>query len=374
VEKSVYIDCLWPLRNNQTDPSNPEYTGKIQALDTIYQFDSTVIRGNSTDPGNPMGPSQAPVIPFSWNLPGNQLPYTYFPDDPAQLQAIVTSPTAGAGAGVLTWAKTNWLMTTYADTAPFIVAHPQSQIVAPSNSVSFTVVAGGSMPLTFQWYFNTNSLIPNATNSTLTLANVQTTNAGTYSVFVSNAAGSTNSTNAVLIVALPNPPPTLSPIADTNINAGVTLVIASVAPDPDVPPLRLSFSLLSAPANATIDTNSGVFTWRPLVTQANTTNPVTIMVSDNGSPSQSATQSFNVTVNPLTQPNVTPSAGAGGQLHLTVAGQVGPDYAVQASTNFTGWQTIFTTNSPPSPFDWTDPNTSTFPVRFYRVVLGPPLP
>jgi pectate lyase len=94
VEKSVYIDCLWPLRNNQTDPSNPEYTGKIQALDSIYQFDGTVVRGNSTDSGNPMGPAQAPVIPFSWNLPGNQLPYAYTPDDPAQLQAIVTSPTA----------------------------------------------------------------------------------------------------------------------------------------------------------------------------------------------------------------------------------------------------------------------------------------
>ena len=94
VEKSVYIDCLWPLRNNQTDPSNPAYTGKIQALDSIYQLDSTTVRGNSTDPGNPMGPVQAPVIPFSWNLSGNQLPYTYNLDDPSQLQGIITSPTA----------------------------------------------------------------------------------------------------------------------------------------------------------------------------------------------------------------------------------------------------------------------------------------
>ena len=60
-------------------------------------MDSTVIRGNSTDPGNPMGPFQAPIIPFSWNLPGNQLPYTYTMDDPSQLQNIVTSPTAGPG-------------------------------------------------------------------------------------------------------------------------------------------------------------------------------------------------------------------------------------------------------------------------------------
>ncbi|HEV2438387.1 MAG TPA: immunoglobulin domain-containing protein [Verrucomicrobiae bacterium] len=373
VEKSVYLDCLWPLRNNQTDPSNPAYTGKIRALDTIYQFDSTVIRGNSTDPGNPMGPFQAPIIAFSWNLPGNQLPYTYYPDDPAQLQAIVTSPIAGAGAGVLTWAKTNWLMTTYAPTGPFIVAHPQSQTVATSNSVTFTVVAGGSMPLAYQWYFNTNSPIANATNSALTLANVQTTSAGTYTVVVTNTAGSATSTNAILVVGAPNSPPILFPIADTNINAGVTLVITATATDTDTPPQTLTFNLLNAPVNAALDTNSGVFTWRPLVTQANTTNPVTIEVSDSGIPSQSATQSYTVTVNPMTQPSVT-SSTVGGQLHLTVAGEIGPDYAVQASTNLAGWQTLFTTNSPPAPFDWIDTNTSTFPVRFYRVVLGPPLP
>jgi pectate lyase len=113
VEKSVYIDCLTPLRNNQTDPSNPTYTGKILALDTICQMDSTIIRGDSTDPGNPLGPFQAPIIPFSWNLPGNQLPYSYAMDDPSQLQAIVSDPNFGAGAGVLTWAKTNWLKTAY---------------------------------------------------------------------------------------------------------------------------------------------------------------------------------------------------------------------------------------------------------------------
>ena len=116
MEKSVYIDCLYPLRNNQTDLSDPTYTGKILALDTIYQTNNVIIRGNSTDPGNPLGPLppiQAPIIPFSWNLPGNQLPYSYSMDDPSALQAVVTDPNFGAGAGVLTWAKTNWLKTAY---------------------------------------------------------------------------------------------------------------------------------------------------------------------------------------------------------------------------------------------------------------------
>jgi pectate lyase len=117
VEKSAYIDCLTPLRNNQTDVNNPVYTGKIMALDTIYHFDNTSgpptdFRGSSTNaPGDTyFGPAQATVIPFSWNLTNNVLPYTYAMDDPSQLQTILSNY---AGAGVLTWAKTNWLKTSY---------------------------------------------------------------------------------------------------------------------------------------------------------------------------------------------------------------------------------------------------------------------
>jgi hypothetical protein len=164
-------------------------------------MDSTVIRGNSTDAGNPLGPFQATIIPFSWNLSGNQLPYSYTPDDPGQLQTIVSSPTAGAGAGVLKWAKTNWLITSYPATAPFIVSQPENLTLTPNQSASFTVVVGGSSPLHYQWYFNTNTPLPNATNAGLTLLNVQTTNAGIYSVVITNSAGSVTSTNAILTVS-----------------------------------------------------------------------------------------------------------------------------------------------------------------------------
>jgi hypothetical protein len=79
--------------------SDPASAGKILGLDTIYQMDNTIVRDNSPDPGNPLGPIQAPIIPFSWNTnpgaPGGQLPYNYTMDEPAQLQAIVTNATAG---------------------------------------------------------------------------------------------------------------------------------------------------------------------------------------------------------------------------------------------------------------------------------------
>ena len=114
VEKSVYLDCLSPLRNNQTDVTNPVYTGKIKALDTLYLFHNangtiTSVRGDSTDAGNPLGPFQAPVIPFSWSG-FTTLPYAYTQDDPAALLAMLQT---GAGAGVLTWSKANWLKTSY---------------------------------------------------------------------------------------------------------------------------------------------------------------------------------------------------------------------------------------------------------------------
>ncbi|MBN1868160.1 hypothetical protein JW916_12820 [Candidatus Sumerlaeota bacterium] len=126
VEKSVYIDCNYPLRNNQTDPSNPIYTGKIKAEDTIYIYHNedgttTTVRGDSTDPGNPLGPFQAPIKPFSWNTPDGSAPYALPEaayDDPADLESIVTDPSAGAGAGVIVWDKSNWLKTDYGSFGP----------------------------------------------------------------------------------------------------------------------------------------------------------------------------------------------------------------------------------------------------------------
>jgi pectate lyase len=196
VENSVYVDCITPLRNNQTDPSDSFYTGKIKALNTIYQYDDAVVRGNSTDPGNPLGPFQASIIPFSWNLPGNQLPYSYTMDDPGELPSILSQ---GAGAGVVNWNKTNWLVTTHAATAPVIIAEPQSQTLQPGESATFTVTASGSAPLHYQWFFNTNSPLPDATNAILNLTNVQNANIGAYSVIVSNSIDSATSDFALLM-------------------------------------------------------------------------------------------------------------------------------------------------------------------------------
>jgi pectate lyase len=111
LEKSHMVDVLNPLRNNQTNPSDPAFTGKIRAEDTIYTLDAVTIRGNTEDPGTELDPIPATPKPFSWNG-FVDLPYSYVVDDPSVLAEMLSNGTA-AGAGVLTWSKTNWFKTTY---------------------------------------------------------------------------------------------------------------------------------------------------------------------------------------------------------------------------------------------------------------------
>ena len=223
-----------------------------------------------------------------------------------------------------------------------------------------------------------------ATNGTVALngktaqfnSTINTNGLGSFMFKVTDASGFsyTNTVNVHVVIPTTNTAPVLSAVSSRNINVGVNLNITNTATDADVPAQILTFGLPIGPTNATLGASSGVFNWRPLVTQANTTNPVTIVVTDNGAPNLSATQSFNITVNPLTLPTVVAPSLTTGQIGFSVNGQAGPDYAVQSSTNLADWNTLFITNSPPMPFTWTDTNMGASSMQFYRIKIGPPLP
>ena len=172
-------------------------------------------------------------------------------------------------------------------------------------------------------------------------------------------------------------PPSLAAIGDQTVNVGQNLDIAVTATDTNRPQPILSFNLLSGPTNASlaqIDNSDATFNWRPLVTQAGTTNSISLSVADNSLPPLSATQTFNVIVNPLTPPLLSALTISNGQFAFEVNGQTGPDYAVQSSTNLINWNTVFITNSPAMPFRWMDTNNASLFSCFYRIQTGPPLP
>jgi hypothetical protein len=87
-------------------------------------------------------------------------------------------------------------------TPAMVTAISPNQIVPVASNVTFTVSAVGTPPLSFQWAFN-GSVLSGATNFSLSLTNVQLTNAGVYSITVTNAYGEPVTTNAVLLVQLP---------------------------------------------------------------------------------------------------------------------------------------------------------------------------
>ncbi len=85
---------------------------------------------------------------------------------------------------------------------PVITSQPSGTTVTAGGTVSFTVIATGAS--SYQWVFNGSNL-SGATGATLSLNNVQTANAGSYFVTVTNGAGSVNSDTVTLTV---NPAPT----------------------------------------------------------------------------------------------------------------------------------------------------------------------
>ena len=85
--------------------------------------------------------------------------------------------------------------------APSIVQQPQSLASVTGGTASFTVVASGTGALFYQWYFNATNSLTGATNSSLTLTGLSTTNAGNYSVVVTNFVGSVTSTVATLTIS-----------------------------------------------------------------------------------------------------------------------------------------------------------------------------
>jgi uncharacterized delta-60 repeat protein len=86
--------------------------------------------------------------------------------------------------------------------APQVLAQPQSQNAVVGQSPVFSVVAGGTAPFSYQWLRNGTPLA-GATGSALTLTNVQVTNAGNYSVVITNGLGSVPSAAATLAVFTP---------------------------------------------------------------------------------------------------------------------------------------------------------------------------
>jgi hypothetical protein len=104
---------------------------------------------------------------------------------------------------------------------PGITSQPTNLTVLLGSNATFNVTATGTAPLRYQWRFNTTTNLPSATNSSLTITNTKATNAGNYTLVITNNYGSATSSVAALSVV---PAPVITSISRlaTNVVLGFT--------------------------------------------------------------------------------------------------------------------------------------------------------
>src|SRR5213078_3433880 len=135
-----------------------------------------------------------------------------------------------------------------------------------------------------------------AINWTPTEAQGPSTNTITV-VVTDNGVPALSATNSFTVtVREVNVAPVLSVPANQTIDELSALAVTASATDADVPANTLTFSLVSPPAGMTINGSSGAINWTPTEAQGPSTNTITVVVTDNGVPALSATNSFTVTV------------------------------------------------------------------------------
>ena len=199
-----------------------------------------------------------------------------------------------------------------------------------------------------------------------------------YQIAVDGYGGDAGSVVLHLNVSAPfaqiNSPPSLTPITDRTVNPGSLLTFTNTATDPDGASQTLAYSLVpGAPAGASVNAATGVFTWQPAGGQANTTNQIGVLVTDNGTPPLSDSKKFNAIVNPLSPINLAPLSSASHQFQFQLTTDPGVTYTLQFATNLNlpvAWNTLLVTNAPVTPIQVTDPN-ATNAQRFYRAVVAP---
>jgi hypothetical protein len=298
-----------------------------------------------------------PPLSYQWKLDGADIPgataavlsLTNVQFGDAGQYGVVVSNALGAAT------SSNALLTVLS--APVINQQPNDQVAIVGAPVTFTVQAVGSAPLSYQWSFNRTDL-PGATQSSYGFTSAQPTNAGTYSVVVSNAYGTASSSNALLAVLTP-PNITSQPSNQTAV-AGANASFSVQADSSTALNYQWFFNqtnLLTGSDEATLSLSNVqlVLAGNYSVVANNMAGSIT---------STLATLTVLIPTGILSGPTFT----AGGDFQFNVAGKPGSNYVVAGSTNLAEWFPLLTNTSP---FTFTDAKAVNLPTRFYRVQQTP---
>jgi alpha-tubulin suppressor-like RCC1 family protein len=141
--------------------------------------------------------------------------------DAGSYTVVVTNSAGSATSNAAT------LTVTAAVVAPTITTQPSSSSVISGSAASFSVAASGTATLTYQWRKD-GTAISGATSSTYSISSTATSDAGSYTVVVTNSAGSATSNAATLTVTAAATAPRLSNLSVRTALGANQIVIVGV--------------------------------------------------------------------------------------------------------------------------------------------------
>jgi sulfur carrier protein ThiS len=261
---------------------------------------------------------------------------------------------------------------------PVILLLPQSQAVTQADTVTFSVVAAGTAPLSYQWRFNGTN-ISGASSNSYSLISAQLTNAGSYSVVVTNSVGSVTSSTANLSVAI-GATLSFSSLAYSVIRSAGSASIFVIRGNVTNSAVSVNYATTNGTAVAGVDYSSvsGTLTFSSNMTFALFSVPIlggpasgdkTVLLSlSNPSGNASLVSPSSATLTILSPPVLSSAGFTTNGFAFRLLGPPGT-YVMQASTNLADWVPVATNSTLTGLWDYTDPGATGVGRRFYRALL-----
>lgn len=236
---------------------------------------------------------------------------------------------------------------------PYIISGPTNQEVGLNGSANFYVNASGSSPLTYVWYFNATTVQSTVTPTNLTVSSVQLTNAGNYTVVISNSGGSITSAPAALLVDYI----VTQPVSQTVLaGSSVTFSVSAVCSSPQY------HWFLNDVEVAGVNSSSYTFTA--------TTNRAGLYFVRISNPPLVTLDSVVVLLKVVTPTAIAQPSVVGNRFSLAFPTQTNLNYVLQYKNALrdASWTPLFTTAGTGSWLTNTDLATNQ-PGRFYRLLI-----
>jgi hypothetical protein len=246
---------------------------------------------------------------------------------------------------------------------PAITVQPSAAIVNPGTTNTFSVTATGTAPLSYQWRFSATNNLPGANSPTLTIANIQATNDGLYSVVITNTAGAVTSSAVRLFVRQP-PAMTADPAGQT-ITAGQPANFSSSASG--TPLLSSQWFVNGNPIPGASSTALTIPN-----TRTNQSGTYTVVYTNLAGAVTSAPALLTVNLPTPPEPDTPPAPAPGGPLVFTFAPVPGLTNTVLSAPSPEGPWTPHTIIPPPidaSPLSIT--GNIADPQQFFRLQIDP---